>query len=219
MKKWILASALLLIATLLHAQQIKLNWTDTSNNEDGFAVERKLDSDVYQESSKTSANIAEFVDTGVPGKKHTYRVRAFNSSGASDYSNEATIFYAAIWPVDLQSSSLGYDQAFIVVALSKPQSSSASLVLRIHDGDTLKEGEIWVNGQGPIIFPEVANSALNGKEADFTFSISPDWFKDGNNVLKFVRYQGKGFRVVSANVVFTVPLVAPTNLTATPVSP
>ncbi len=71
--------------------QHRLNWTDNSDNEDGFIVERKLGTDPdtsYLEIARTNPNIRAYDDLTVPsGDLHCYRVRAFNTAGQSNYSN------------------------------------------------------------------------------------------------------------------------------------
>ena len=77
-------------ATAVSASQVNLIWTDNSNNEDGFKIERKTGSGgTYLLISTTSANVASYSDTGLSaGTTYYYRVYAYNSAGNSGYSNE-----------------------------------------------------------------------------------------------------------------------------------
>jgi Divergent InlB B-repeat domain len=72
------------------AGQLKLAWTDNSNNEDGFKIERKTGtSGTYGEIAKLGANVASYTDTNLTdGATYCYRLRAFNSAGNSAYSPE-----------------------------------------------------------------------------------------------------------------------------------
>jgi PKD repeat protein len=90
-------SALLAIA--FTADWINMTWTDNSNNEDGFKVERcpgtasfcNANPSRYAEIAQTGPNIDYHGDTGLPGgTTYSYRVRAFNVSGLSSYSNTST---------------------------------------------------------------------------------------------------------------------------------
>lgn len=74
------------------SSSILVSWKDNSSNESGFRVERRLPSGNWNEVKQTSANITEYKDTGLqPYTKYYYRVRAYNSSGLSDYSNEDSV--------------------------------------------------------------------------------------------------------------------------------
>ncbi|MDQ7064155.1 MAG: S8 family serine peptidase [candidate division KSB1 bacterium] len=81
-----------LTATAVSTSQIDLSWTDNSNNEDGFKIERKdPGSTTFVEIAQVGANVTNYSDTGLnPNSTYTYRVRAFNADGNSGYSNEAS---------------------------------------------------------------------------------------------------------------------------------
>jgi len=79
-----------LSASALSTTEIKLTWSDNSDNEDGFKLERKEEGGTYAEIKTLSANTTSYTDTGLkPNTKYYYRIRAYNSVGYSDYSNEA----------------------------------------------------------------------------------------------------------------------------------
>lgn len=69
---------------------IALSWIDNSFNETGFKVERKTGvSGIYGEIASVGANATTYSDTGLSaGTTYYYRVRAYNTSGYSSYSNE-----------------------------------------------------------------------------------------------------------------------------------
>ena len=70
--------------------QINLSWTDTSANEEGFKVERKTSTTDFQEIVAVGADITAYADTGLEsGVTYTYRIRAYNNGGNSDYCNAA----------------------------------------------------------------------------------------------------------------------------------
>lgn len=70
---------------------VLLNWQDNSDNEEGFKVERRLQTaQAYQEIKTLPANTTSFLDDRLsPETGYCWRVRAFNAGGNSDYSNEA----------------------------------------------------------------------------------------------------------------------------------
>ncbi len=81
-----------LTATLNTAGQIELAWTDNSAGESGYQVERKTGEVSYTVFPTLPANSTTYTDTGASANQlNTYRVRAINSSGASDYSLEVAV--------------------------------------------------------------------------------------------------------------------------------
>lgn len=72
--------------------QVQLTWTDASDNETSFRIERKPDGGSYQTVSTTAANATEFTDSGLAeSSRYTYRVVAVNVQGASSPSAEVSV--------------------------------------------------------------------------------------------------------------------------------
>lgn len=69
---------------------IALAWTDTSSNEDGFRIERKIGtSGSWAVLVTLAANANRYTDPAVASKTtYFYRVQAFNAGGNSAYSNQ-----------------------------------------------------------------------------------------------------------------------------------
>jgi hypothetical protein len=67
-------------------------WTDNSNNETSFVIERSLDGVNFSVNSSTTANLTTSFDFSVAtGTTYYYRVKAVNSGGSSGYSNTTTV--------------------------------------------------------------------------------------------------------------------------------
>jgi hypothetical protein len=80
-----------LAATAVSATQVNLTWTDTSNNETSFSLERSTDGVNYAVIATLAANATAYADNGAAGSTtYSYRLRAANSGGNSPYSNVAT---------------------------------------------------------------------------------------------------------------------------------
>jgi hypothetical protein len=83
-----------LIATPQAGSVITLSWTDSATDKTGFAIERALDSSgtpgTFAQIATVSSNVTTYVDTGLAANTtYWYRVRAYNASGYSLYSNQA----------------------------------------------------------------------------------------------------------------------------------
>lgn len=78
--KGLFVASLLLFASVAQAQELKLTWTDNSDNELGFKVERRdTDTGPFTALGGTEVDVSTYTDTTVvPGTVYCYRVRAFN---------------------------------------------------------------------------------------------------------------------------------------------
>lgn len=70
--------------------QINLSWTDNSSNEDFFQIQVKI-GEVYQNLQSVDPDCMTYYHIGLnPDTNYWYRVRAVNSAGASDWSEEVS---------------------------------------------------------------------------------------------------------------------------------
>jgi serine protease len=80
-------------ASAASSSQINLTWADNSSNETGFKVERCQGAGCtnFAQIATTGAGVATYSNTGLAATtSYSYRVRATNAGGDSDYSNEAS---------------------------------------------------------------------------------------------------------------------------------
>jgi len=71
-------------------ETIALSWTDNSDNEDGFKIERGVDGVSFPDTITTlPADSTSYTDTGLTAGDYYYRVYAYNAVGNSGYSNVA----------------------------------------------------------------------------------------------------------------------------------
>jgi hypothetical protein len=111
-------------ATAASSSQINLAWTDNSNNESGFKIERKTGSGgTWAQIAQVGANVTTYQNTGLSAStQYFYRVRSYISGQAnSDYSNEANATTQAASGANVTitsvSTGLAYDVKTAAVGL------------------------------------------------------------------------------------------------------
>jgi predicted phage tail protein len=65
---------------------VQLQWTDLSNDETGFVIQRSTDGTTFSDLASVGADVVDYADTAVFGAfTYTYRVAAVNANGTSAY--------------------------------------------------------------------------------------------------------------------------------------
>src|SRR5207244_7505685 len=103
-------------ATATSSSQINLAWSDNSNNETGFKIERSTDGSSFTQIGTVGSNVTSYPDSGLSeSTKYYYRVRASSAGGDSGYSNIANATTALNAPTNLSSTEerrVGTDHAW-----------------------------------------------------------------------------------------------------------
>ena len=82
-----------LVATTVSSSQINLSWTDSDSTEAGFKIERCSGAGCsdFAQIATVGTNVTSYSNTGLTAlTSYSYRVRAYNTAGDSDYSNTAS---------------------------------------------------------------------------------------------------------------------------------
>jgi hypothetical protein len=195
-----------LIATPVSQTQINLTWTDNTQNEVGYIIERALTANgVFEQVGFTNQNEVSLSDLDLTlNTNYCYRVVAINASGV--YSAYSSVSCASTFPVIINAAS----------NLTATALSQTSVQLNWADNSSSEYGFIIVreiNGQGFATVDTVnanTTSFINtGLNANTTYNF------------KVVAY-GLGGNAQSSNIAtaltFDVLPAAPTNLVATSVS-
>ena len=80
--------------SLITRNSVTVNWQDNSSNEDGFEIQRCLGTKCtnYARVGTTVADAARFTDSGLAAStSYSYRVRSYNSAGASAFTTRAVV--------------------------------------------------------------------------------------------------------------------------------
>jgi hypothetical protein len=82
-----------LTGAAVSSSQINLTWVDSGTNEQGFKIERCTGAGCsnFAQIATVGANVTGYSNTGLTGStSYSYRVRAYNGTGDSNYSNTAS---------------------------------------------------------------------------------------------------------------------------------
>ncbi len=82
-------------ANVLDSSRINIRWSDNSAEELGFELQRSMTyngvSSDFATVTTLPANANSYIDSTIQGgRSYTYRVRAYNNSGESGFSNDGT---------------------------------------------------------------------------------------------------------------------------------
>ncbi len=79
------------ISASVYADEVVLSWSDNSDNEDGFCIERAIGDGAFEELAQVGVDVETYTDTTAQaGVDYRYRVNAFNAFGYSGYTNVAS---------------------------------------------------------------------------------------------------------------------------------
>lgn len=138
-----------LSAYAVSAKQIDLEWTDNSDNEYGFRVERSSDgTDDWRQVARLGANTTRYQDsTLLPSRSYFYRVYAYWAGSKSPYSNIATATTSAL------------DYCFNGGDLADLRAVSPELVF----GDLSIDGNLYLGSSDTSIVFTVENMRINAQ--------------------------------------------------------
>lgn len=146
-------------ANVVSSTEITLNWTDNSNNESGFCIERMTDTGVFTLIFDSEApNISTYTDTDVSaGHTYIYRIRSYNALGNSSYSNEVTInAWDSISPATLTVTPVSTGRLDLVWSYSG--TASYSTIVERKTGTDGTWSVIYTTAQGTLKYSDTGLS-------------------------------------------------------------
>ena len=125
--------------------QVKLMWTDNSNNETGFKIERKLSNGIFSNLGNVATNIVSYDDASISaGQTFVYRVMSYNSVGNSAYTNEISISIPIPITVPVLTTAT-------ISALTSTTSISGGNITSDGGATVTARGVVWSTSQNPTI--------------------------------------------------------------------
>ena len=192
-----------LTATTGGQSQINLAWTDNSNNEDGFKIERKTTNGAYVEIATVGANLASYADLNLAAAtQYFYRLRAVNNGGPSSYSNEAnatTLQGPPAAPGNLTAVTISNNQ--INIAWTDHASNEAGFKIE------RKTGNAGTFAQIATVSANVVSFASTGLSPNTKYFFRVRAYNNGGN---------SAYATAVDATTLPNPPAAPSNLTATP---
>ncbi len=181
---------------------ITLAWTDTSNSERGFQVERRSEAGAWVLVATLGANATGYTDAGLSeASTYGYRVRAYNTAGYSTYTNEATAATIIAAPTPLTAAAATSNTRIDLTWTDNSAIETAYLV----------ERKTGASGT----WSEIATLGANVTSYADTGLVPPATY-----VYRVRAANPSGYSAYSdeATATILIPPSAPTNLTASAVS-
>ena len=153
---------------------VKLTWSDNASNESGFKVERSTNGVDFTEVATLGADTRSYGDSTVAAQANYYfRVRAYNSTGNSGYSNTVSVSTPALPAPPPAPTSVGAQDGkngTALVSWAAAASSATSFEVRREKWDTRKLS--WGNAMTAATVPSSLVSFVDSTGAgQFRYSV------------------------------------------------
>jgi len=187
-----------------------LTWSDNSNNESGFKIERSVDGVAFSQLTTVGANVTTHTDRGLSfATRYTYRVSAYNSAGSSAATAAvaATTVAAPVAPtpntaptisdVANQTINAGSSTAILAFTIADTQTATSSLV-------------VSAASSNPTLVPQ-SGLALGGSAGSRTIRVTPAAGQSGSATITLTVSDGtlsaSDTFLLTVNVLNTAPTI------------
>jgi len=170
------------------SEEILIDWLDTSTNEDGFAIEKRLlQNETFEIVSILPPNVESYIDTDIASDEtYCYRISAFNTAGLS--SSDSSCIYVSEDPIDEEKDNTSISHNFIsnsmVIEVSDKEVylfSSDEDYTALYNGESISNLSISAN-QGNIYHNELDYFSFQQNSAKLTSNYLGMGFNTENNL-------------------------------------
>lgn len=185
--------------TGLTQTSVTFTWTDESDNESGFLIQRKAGAAAWANLAYAAINDESYTNTGLsPATTYQYRVAAFNANGYSSYSLPVSVTTDAPSPEAPQSFSLTSAEADSLTLGWDEVDYADSYRVELYDGVSAWSEVATVSGG------QSTSTTLTGLTRNTAYT------------LRLIAVNGTGESQPSSTLVAeTLPIASPTSITAT----
>jgi|GEM_PF-833207 len=174
---------------------LNLDWTDNSNNESGFEIERSTDGTNFSSLASVGANVTSYTDaTVINGTTYWYRVRAYNGAGNSGYTNVAN----AVAPAVNAAPTIG---SIANVAITEGDADPV-VNFTIGDAETNESSLTVQTATSNASLIPLSNIALGGSGASRSVTLTPESGQAGSATITIT--VGDGADSTDESFTFTV---------------
>jgi GH24 family phage-related lysozyme (muramidase) len=223
-----------LTGTAISATQIKLSWTDNSNNETGFQIDRwNSSASAWAQIGTVGPNVTTYTDSGLsPSTTFYYQVAVYNSAGFAWAASYATVTTSATTVPNASPAAASQYAAAVIYAKAHPMAAVPSMASFIgspaHEGLVLYAyPDLYQHptiGYGYCLDQSVNQSAQSTVDSTLgagtyqklmsQFSrLQTAWLKTYGNLTNFTYGTSQYAAFAKANPSLVTPMVSPTDAT------
>ncbi len=169
------------LAAVHNAGTVYLAWSDHSDNETGFQVERREQSGTFAPLARTAAEVTAYADTTTTrGVTYEYRVAAVDGSGSSEWSDTAAVSIPAqaIVVTAPVAGETWHQGQSIRITWTAPTVTTVMIQLSVDEGETWRT----ITATGGI----AQTSPLWG---DYAWTVDPAFGESQSAQVRITQYQ------------------------------
>lgn len=197
-----------LVATTSSSSQIDLIWSDNSDSEDGFKIERKLGSGEFAVIATSGKDVSVYSDKNLEeNTTYTYRIFGFNSTHETgEYSNESSA----------TTNSVPQLTTTVISLITASTATSGGAITLVGGTPITENGVVWSTSPNPTIDLATKTSNDTGSSSFGSNIIDLNWETEYYVRAYATNSTGTGY---GDEVVFTTGPISITTTTISDISP